>query len=189
MPQRINALRVPLKLRPTALRATLPDVFVVDLIAVLGSNVHAARSERCSTFTSPSFERSAVRLVFDARDHEIGEVAEFVREDVEEAFFVVDDLFGEFDGSVVFLRRGGRWGCGRGAGFGRFAAPVGAAGGGVEGFAPEDADAACGSAEGGDLAGCDGFVEFGEEGLCKGVFAGGEVFFGLDFGGGAFCGT
>jgi len=116
-------------------------------------------------------------------------VAEFVREDVEEALFVVDDFLCEFDGSVVFLRRGGRGGCGRGAGFGRFAPPVGAAGGGVEGFAPDETDAACGGAEGGDLAGCDCLVEFGEEGFCEGVFAGGEIFFRLDFGGGALCWT
>ena len=189
MPQRIDALRMPLELRPAALGTTAPDVLVVDLIAVLGSNVHAARSERRRAFTAPGFERSAVRLVLDAGDHEIGEVAEFVREDVEEAFFVVDDLFGEFDGGVVFLRRGRRWCCWRSAGSGRFAAPVRAAGGGVEGFAPEDADAACGGAEGGDLAGCDCFVEFGEEGFCEGVFAGGEVFLCLHFGGGSLCGT
>lgn len=189
MPQRINALGMPLKLRPAALGTTPPDVLVVDLVAVLGSNVHAALGKRFRAFTPPGFERSAVRLVFDARDHEIGEMAEFVREDVEEAFFVIDDFFGEFDGSVVFLRRRGRWRCWRGAGFGRFAAPVGAAGGGVQGLAPDEADAACGGAEGGDLAGCDGLIEFGEEGFCESVFAGGEVFFGLDFGGGALCGT
>jgi len=172
---------MPLELRPAAFSAAAPDVLVVDLIAVLGSDVHATRRESCCALSTPSFERGAVRLVFDARDHEVGQVAEFVREHVEQAFFVVDDFLGEFDGGMVFLRRG-RWGCRRGAGFGRFAPPVGAAGGRVEGFAPDKADAACGCAEGGDLAGCDGFVEFGEEGFCEGVFAGGEIFFCLDFG-------
>ena len=130
VPQRINALRMPLELRPAALRAAAPDVLVVNLVAVLGSDVHAARSERRRALAAPGLERSAVRLVFDTRDHEVGEVAKLVSEDVEEAFFVVDDFLGEFDGGVVFLRHS-RLCCWRGAGFGRFAPPVGAAGGGV----------------------------------------------------------
>ena len=99
---------MPLKLRPAAFGTAAPDVLVVDLVAVLGSDVHATRSKRRRALGTPSFERGAVRLVFDARDHEVGEVAEFVREDVEQAFFVVDDFLGEFDGGVVFLRHG-RW--------------------------------------------------------------------------------
>ena len=99
---------MPLELRPAALGAAAPDVLVVDLITVFRSDVHAARSERRRALAAPGLERSAVRLVFDAGDHEVGEVAEFVREDVEEAFFVVDDFLGEFDGGVVFLRHG-RW--------------------------------------------------------------------------------
>ena len=137
---------MPLELRPTAFRTAAPDVLVVDLIAVLGGDVHAARSECSCALAAPGLERGAVRLVFDAGDHKVGEVAEFMGEDVEEAFFVIDDFLREFDGGVVFLRhgRGGRW---RGAGFGRFAPPVGAAGGGVECFAPNYADTTCGSAE------------------------------------------
>ena len=188
VPQRINTLRMPLELRPAAFGAAAPDVLVVNLVAVLGSNVHAARSERRRALAAPGLERSAVRLVFDTRDHEVGEVAKLVSEDVEEAFFVVDDFLGEFDGGVVFLRHSRRC-CWRGASLSRFAPPVGAAGGGVQCFAPDYADAACGGAEGGDLAGCDCVVEFGEEGFCESVFAGGEVLFRLDFGLGPLCGT
>lgn len=124
---------MPLKLRPASFRTTSPNILIVNLITMLSRDLHASLSERRSALGAPGFEGRAVGLVFDSRDHEICQVAEFVCEDVEEPFFVVDDFFGEFDGGVVFLRYdrcgcGIREGCGR-AGFGCFAAPVGAPGG------------------------------------------------------------
>ena len=70
--------------------------------------------------------------------------------------------------------------------FSRFFAPVCATGGGVEGFAPDEADATCRSGELGDLGGGDGGVELGEEGGGEGVFGCGEVGAGGEFGFGAF---
>ena len=72
MPQWIDALRVALELRPAAFGAAAPDVLVVDLVAVLGGDVHAARSESRRALAAPGFEGGAVRLVFDAGDHEVG---------------------------------------------------------------------------------------------------------------------
>lgn len=94
-------------------------------------------------FGGPDFEFLAVRIGFDVGDHEVCEVAEFVREHVEEAVFVVDYFFREFDGGVV-SEGGGDWlGIGTwGGGFDGLALPVCASGCGVEFFGPDYLDAA-----------------------------------------------
>jgi hypothetical protein len=76
-------------------------------------------------------------------------MAEFVRDDVEEAVLVIDDLFCELDGGVVFVRQ--LHGSIQVSGFGGFLSPICAAGCGVEGFAPDDVDTACGGRELADL--------------------------------------
>ena len=101
-------------------------------------------------------------------------MAEFVGEDVVEAGFIVDDLFGELDGAVVADGEGGVCREGSRAETELLAAPVGAAGGCFEGFGPDEFDAAGGGGERGDLALGDGCVEGGEEGAGEGVFGFGK---------------
>lgn len=143
---------------------------------MLRRDFHAPRPKSFRAQPSPFFELFPMRLVFDPADHEVGEVAEFVRDDVEEAVLVVDDFGGEFDGGEVFVDCGGGVCAGRGARFAGFAAPVGAAGGGVEGVGPDEFDAAGGGCEALDLALGDGLVELVEEGLGEVDLAGVEVF-------------
>lgn len=97
---------MPLELAPAPFALAPPHVLVVDRIAMLGRNLHAAVREAGAAFCAPGLEAGAVGLVFDAREHEVCEVAEFVGQDVEEAGFVGDDFFRELDGGVVFV--GGR---------------------------------------------------------------------------------
>ena len=84
-----------------------PRVLVLDLVAVFRRDVHAARAEGGGDFGRPRFEGGAVRLVFDAAEHEVCQVAVFVREDVEEPRGGVDDFRRELDRGVVAI------GCGR----------------------------------------------------------------------------
>lgn len=117
---------MPFKLIPA--RHAFPDILVLNSIAVFRSNFHTSIPERETGLAAPGFEGRAVRVIAHFVDHEGGEVAEFMREDVVETCFVVDYFGGEFDGAVV---AGG--GC-VGGGFAGvpdadcFAAPVGAAG-------------------------------------------------------------
>lgn len=49
-----------------------PDVFIADSVAVLCRDVDPPVSEGFGAFGSPFFEFFAVRVVFDARNHEVG---------------------------------------------------------------------------------------------------------------------
>ena len=109
VPRGVDALGVPLVLHGAA--AALPHVLEVDVVRVLGRHLDAAVAKGRRALGRPDFEFLAVRVRGDAADHEVGEVAEFVRHYVEEAVLVVDDLFGELDGGVVavFDAAGAGW--------------------------------------------------------------------------------
>lgn len=55
---------MPLELGPAALALTPPDVLVIDLIAMFGSDLDSAVRESGRDFGAPGFEARAVRLVF-----------------------------------------------------------------------------------------------------------------------------
>lgn len=95
----VNALRMPLVLSSAG--GACPDVLVVYCVAVLGGDLDVAVGKSGRDFRRPGLEFAAVGVVFDAGDHEGGEVAEFVGEDVEETVGVIDDFGGELDGGVV----------------------------------------------------------------------------------------
>lgn len=121
-------------------------------------------------------------------NHKIGQVAEFVGEDVEEFGFVGvllllvvlivviniisgrrrwsvrENFFREFNGSEMLVfdkRRFG--GIGSRVGFGSFSSPICSSCCTVQSLGPDDFDAAGGSGETGDLALSEGLVEFEEE--------------------------
>ena len=52
-------------------------------------------------FGGPGFELSSMGIGANVGDHEVCEMAEFVRYDIEQALAVVDDFLGKFDGSMV----------------------------------------------------------------------------------------
>lgn len=108
---------------------------------MLRRDLHAPPRKRFGTQSSPGFELRAVRLVLDPANHEIRQVAELVCEDVEQAVLVVDDFFGKLDGSVMSVRCLCR--AVQGTNLRCLTTPVRATGGGVERFAPDEADAAC----------------------------------------------
>lgn len=90
-----------------------------------------------------------------------------MREHGAQARRVVDDLVRQLDRRVVSV--GGADGVVGLARAERLAAPVGAAGGRVELFAPDQLHATGAGGEGADLAGCDGGVELSEEGGGEGL--------------------
>ena len=94
-----------------------------------------------------------------------------MRQHVEEAVLIADDLLGQLDGRVVVVPAGARGRGGPRRGAYRLALPVGAAGRRVEGLGPVDLDAARGRGEVVDLAVGDGGVELAEEGLGQLVLA------------------
>ena len=73
-----------------ATNATFPNIAIFDLVAMFRRDGHAAMLEQGRAFGGPGFEFFAVRVVFDAGDHEVCEMAVFVCEDVEEAVGGVD---------------------------------------------------------------------------------------------------
>ena len=99
----VNALGMALELVTAHVVCACPDVLVVDVVGVLGSDFHAAMAKCFTALFAPGLELSSMGLIFDVADHEVCEMAEFVGYDVQETFFVIDDFFGEFDGRVVFL--------------------------------------------------------------------------------------
>ena len=106
-------------------------------------------------------------------------------DDVQETFFVVDDFFGEFDGSVVLL-------CGSECSvrilvFGRLALPVCSASRRVECFAPDELDTAGRCSQLANLAFGDLVVELNEEVLDKFVFPTLKVFLCINLGASLFC--
>jgi hypothetical protein len=82
---------------------------MVDDVIMFCRNFDGAvglRKARCSAEVcrhpgSPGLEAGAVRLVTDARDHEVGQVTELVGEGVDEACVRVDHFFGQLDACVV----------------------------------------------------------------------------------------
>ena len=174
MPPGLDALRVPFVLYATPLAR--PDVLVLDRVAVFRRDQHVAMRERGADFSRPGLETGAVRGGGAVREHKVCEMAVFVREDVEKAVRVIDDLFRQLDGGVVtvcyFCCRGsgGDAGVDGGLRTDRLSFPVCAAGGGGELFGPKDVDAPSGGGEVGDLGVSDGSVEFLEEGDGEGVF-------------------
>lgn len=145
-------------------------------------------------------------------NHKIGQVAEFVGEDVEEFGFVGvllllllllvpivvvviviisgrrrwsvrENFFREFNGSEMLMFDERRFGgIGSRVGFGRFSSPICSSCCTVQSLGPDDFDAAGGSGETGDLALSEGLVEFEEEGFCEENFARVPVFTCLEFG-------
>ena len=99
MPSRLDTLRVPLILYPAGFAG--PDVLVLDRVAVFRRHSDIAVRERGADFARPSLEARTVRGGGAVREHEVGKMAVFVRENVEEAVGVVDDLFCELDGGVM----------------------------------------------------------------------------------------
>ena len=95
---------MPLELAPAPFPLAPPHVLVIDLIAVLSRDFDPSVCKEGGTFRPPALETRAVRLVFNPRNHEVSYMAELVRQDVEQAGFVVDDFRGEFDGGVVGVR-------------------------------------------------------------------------------------
>lgn len=103
-----------------------------------GRNLDAHMREQGSGFRGPGFEFFPVRVGFDVTDHEVAEVAVFVGEDVAQPIFIVDDLLRELDGSIVSIFGSCfRWVCDVLGTYG-FAFPIGAAGSGIQGFAPDE---------------------------------------------------
>ena len=60
-----------LELYGAILIAALPDVLVLNLVAVLGRHLHATVTECLRTFAAPFLELPPVRLVLDSGDHEV----------------------------------------------------------------------------------------------------------------------
>lgn len=94
--RRINALGVSSVLLPAAL--TAPTILVINHIRVFSGDLHflsigRMRRQGVHAFRRPVFKAGSVRLVADVGDHEVCQVAVFVRQGVEEAVFGVDDLF------------------------------------------------------------------------------------------------
>lgn len=123
-------------------RHALPNILIFDLVRVFGRDFHTAGRKRSGGFAAPGLELGAMWIVAHLADHEGGEVAEFVREHVVQALFVVDYFFGELDGAVMTDLVLGVGGQGAGADADLLSAPVGAAGGGFEGLGPDELDAA-----------------------------------------------
>lgn len=159
----INTLTVPFKLQPAAL--AFPNIFVINLIAMFRRNLNTPVPEMARAFHSPGFEFFAVRVGFDVADHEVGEMAEFVGDDIQEARFVVDNFLGEFDGGMVSV---GNFSYALGVvGLYGFAFPVCSACRGVEFFTPDDFNASSRGRQFGDLALSENFVKFNKEGFSK----------------------
>jgi hypothetical protein len=168
---------VSLKFRFTVFGAAPPEVLVFDLVSVLGSDMDAAVAEGGGAESSPALKLGTMGPVFNPAYEKVGEVAELVGENVEEAWAVCDDFGGELDAGVVFCgcRRhfvGGRGSLGcvdcLGARFrASFSFPVGAAGSGSERLAPDQLDSSSLGRELGDFALCDFLIEFFEERLRK----------------------
>ena len=141
-----------------------PSKTIRNLVLVLRCYLYAVAVPKFTRdFVSPPAEAGAVRLVQHAADHEVGEVAVLVSEDVMEAAGCVDHLSGEVDCCYVAVCDGRNlcwglrcsccfvWGmiCGcwlRGRGIGgtsdRFAAPICSSSGRIEFVAPVEVNAA-----------------------------------------------
>lgn len=79
---------------PPFSRGANPRIFEGDFVGMFCRDLDTLGMEQGGGFTGPGFEAGAVGLVFDAADHEVGEVAVFVCEDVKQAGFGVNDFFG-----------------------------------------------------------------------------------------------
>ena len=95
---------MPLELAPAPFPLTPPHIFVIDLIAMLSRDFDPSVCKEGGALRPPALETRAVRLVFNPRNHKVRQMAELMREDVEQAGFIVDDFGGEFDGRVVGVR-------------------------------------------------------------------------------------
>lgn len=109
VPLRVDAARVALVLA-RALDA-LPGELEVDLVAVLSRHVDAAVGKGPGALGRPRLELAAVWVRGHARDHKRRQVAEFMRQHVEQPVLTVDDLVGQFNGGVM-PALGGRDGLG-----------------------------------------------------------------------------
>ncbi len=113
VPRRVDAARVALELAARTPRT--PHVLEVDVVRVLGRDLDPPTAERARALRRPRLELAARAGCRDAVDHEVGEVAELVRRDVEQTVLVVDDLLGQLDGGVVLDSGGGGGGAGSAA--------------------------------------------------------------------------
>lgn len=176
-------------------------------------NLNSPRgAKECRAFITPSTKTCAVRMGGNLGNHKIGQVAEFVGEDVEEFGFVGvllllrvpivvvvviiiiiisgrrrwsvrENFFREFNGSEMLMFDKRRFGgIGSRVGFGCFSSPICSSCCTVQSLGPDDFDAAGGSGETGDLALSERLVEFEEEGFCEENFARVPVFTCLEFG-------
>lgn len=81
MPPGFDALRVPFILHPAGF--TGPDVLILDCVAVFRRHGDVTMRERRADFARPGLETGTVRGGGAVREHEVGKMAVFVREDVE----------------------------------------------------------------------------------------------------------
>ena len=72
-----------LEFESTVVATALPNVLVFDLVGVFGGNFDTSRAERLRAFAAPFFELSTMGLILDLGDHEVGQMAEFVGDDVQ----------------------------------------------------------------------------------------------------------
>lgn len=160
VPFRVDALGVALELGQA--HRALPYVFEVDIVAMLGRHIDVAVAKGGCDLDSPGLELLSVRVGGDARNHEVGQVAELVGDDVEETMFVVDDFGRKLDRGVVSVSRCDCFSLPI-LRLDRLALPISTASRGVQLVGPFDADAACCSRELGELVLGDASVQLEEK--------------------------
>ncbi|KND90780.1 hypothetical protein TOPH_04466 [Tolypocladium ophioglossoides CBS 100239] len=101
----VDALGVALVLGSA--RHTCPHILEVNLICVFCRHLDAPRVPKCArAFRRPCLELLAVRIVFDAANHEVGQVTKLMGQHVKQPVLVVNDLLGQLDGCVMLVVHG-----------------------------------------------------------------------------------